>query len=236
MGRSLVLLFVLIADLLCVTSARAERELIVPFEEGGHLVLDQLSGLRLSSGAGMSYGGPAGVSFRSTKVDGAGETSTTTLWLAPSFDVFVTDHVSLGALLEVTHSWGSIEQAGQHLELPGTTSTTLLPRIGFYVPLGLGDRVGLWPRASVGYTSVASVSYAAAGSVPVRDTFHALMLDLDVAVVYRFGETFFMRAGPAVGATLGGQGSEESGSGTAGGSGTVWEVSGVLGLGMNLEL
>jgi hypothetical protein len=222
--------------------ARAERELIVPFEEGGHVVLDQLSGLRLSSTDGTSYAGPAGFSTRSTKLDalaptGAGngrESTTTTLWLAPSFDWFVTEHFSVGALLEVRHSWGSVAGDGQRLELPGTTSLTVLPRVGFYVPFS--DRIGLWPRASVGYASVGSVSFAGAGGAPVKDTFHAMMVDLDLSVVYRFGETFFMRAGPELGATLGGQSTEDNGSASAGASGVAWQVSATVGFGMNLEL
>jgi hypothetical protein len=216
--------------------ARAERELIVPFEEGGHVVLDQLSGLRLSSSDGTSYTGPAGFSTKSTKLDPAREASTTTLWLAPSFDWFVTDHFSVGALFEIRHSWGSVTGDGQRLELPGTTSLTVLPRVGFYVPFS--DRIGLWPRASVGYASVASVSFAATpgGASPVRDTFHAMVVDLDLSVVYRFGETFFVRAGPELGATLGGQTTEDSSGVQVGAAGTEWQVSATVGFGMNLEL
>jgi hypothetical protein len=221
-------LFALLSSVLLWSGrAAAERELIVPFEEGGHLVLDQLSGLRMSSDDGMSYSGAAGVAFRSTKVDalapGASsrEAKTTSLWLAPSFDVFVTDRLSLGALVAVEHSWGAVASDGQRLELPDTTSMTFLPRAGFYVPFG--DRLGLWPRVGVGYTSVESVSFSGAAGVPVRDTLRAMMLDLDLSVVYRFGETFFMRGGPEVGSTLG--------SGTS-----VWQISGVMGFGMNVEL
>ncbi|HVJ92332.1 MAG TPA: hypothetical protein VM580_21175 [Labilithrix sp.] len=49
--------------------AHAERELIVPFHEAGHLVFDQLSGLRVNPSSGVSYAGPAGVTFRSEKAD-----------------------------------------------------------------------------------------------------------------------------------------------------------------------
>lgn len=220
--------------------ASAERELIVPFHEGGHLVLDQLSGLRIQSTNGFSYAGPIGIAFRSDKSDSltpggpASETSTTNLWLAPSADVFVTDHLSLGGLIEIGHTWGAIEGGGQRLELPGTTSMTFLPRVGFYAPLT--DRIGLWPRAGVGWSSVESVSYLSTGSAPVRETFRAMMLDVDLSVVYRFGETFFMRAGPEIGVTLGGRREVESNGTSSGAGGSVLQISGVIGFGMNLEL
>ena len=44
-------------------NANADRELIVPFHEGGHLVFDQLSGLRVDGASGVSYAGPAGIAF-----------------------------------------------------------------------------------------------------------------------------------------------------------------------------
>lgn len=221
-------------------TARAERELIVPFHEGGHLVLDQLSGLRINRNNGFSYAGPLGIAFRSEKSDSltpggpASETSTTSLWLAPSADVFVTDHLSLGGLIEIGHTWGAIEGGGQRVELPGTTSMTFLPRVGFYVPLM--DRIGLWPRVGVGYSSVESVSFLSTGSVPVRETFRAMMLDVDLSLVYRFGETFFMRAGPEIALTLGGQREVESNGTSSGAGGSVLQISGVIGFGMNLEL
>ncbi len=231
-----------LALLFCCWSrpARAERELIVPFHEGGHLVLDQLTGLSVDPTSGAAYSGALGVAVR-TQTSGAltpggatSETSTTSLWLAPAADVFVTDHLSVGGRIEVRHTWGAIEGGGQRLELPGTTSMTFLPRVGFYVPFG--DRLGLWPRVGAGWTSHESVSFVSTGSPLARDSFHAVLLDVDVALVYRFGETFFMRAGPAVGLTLGGRRSTESGGSTSGASGSVLQFSGLLAFGMNIEL
>ncbi len=236
-------LFALVVPLLVVLSAstaRAERELIVPFHEGGHLVLDQLSGLRIAPASGMSYAGPAGIAFRSDRADSLtpggppSETSTTSLWLAPSADVFVTDHLSLGGLIEVTHTWGAIENEGRRLELPGTTSMTFLPRIGFYV--AFTDRIGLWPRAGVGWSRVESVSFLSTGGAPTRETFRAVILDLDLSLVYRFSETFFMRAGPELGVTLGGRRTFETNGTSAGAGASVLQFSGVVGLGMNIEL
>src|SRR5688572_28771602 len=104
--RALAFTLPVLALLYHAGSARAERELIVPFHEGGHVVLDQLTGLRVSTATGSSYAGAAGIAFRADRADAlvpggpAAETSTTTVWLAPSADVFVTDHLSLGGLIE----------------------------------------------------------------------------------------------------------------------------------------
>lgn len=220
--------------------ARAERELIVPFHEDGHLVLDQLSGLRIAPSSGTSYAGPAGIAFRSERTDSltpggaASETSTTSLWLAPSADVFITDHLSIGGLVEVTHTWGAVEGGGQRVELPGATSMTFLPRVGFYV--SFTDRLGLWPRAGIGWSSAESVSFLSSGSVPSRETFRAMILDLDLSLVYRFAETFFMRAGAEIGVTLGGRRTFEVDGTRSGAGASVLQLSGVVGLGMNLEL
>ncbi|MBX3215034.1 MAG: hypothetical protein KF850_23570 [Labilithrix sp.] len=233
-------LFASLALIFWSRAARAERELIVPFHEGGHIVFDQLSGLRLDATSGVAYAGPAGVAFRSTKSDAlvpggpSSETSTTSVWFAPSADVFVTDHLSVGGRVEIAHTWGAIEGGGRRLELPGTTSMTFLPRVGFFVPFG--DRFGIWPRAGVGWCSVESVSFASTGSAPTRDTFRAMLLDVDLSLVYRFGETFFMRAGPEVGVTLGGRQTSETGGTSAGAGASVLQISGTIGFGMNLEL
>jgi len=220
--------------------AFAERELIVPFHEGGHLVLDQLSGLRVSPTNGFGYAGPIGIASRSEKMDAitpggpASEASTTSLWLAPSADVFVTDHLSVGGRIEVAHTWGAVEGGGQRLELPGATSLTFLPRVGFYVPFS--DRIGIWPRAGLGWSSVESVSFVSSGGAPTRETFRAMILDVDLSLVYRFGETFFMRAGPEIGVTLGGRRTSEAGGTNTGAGASVLQISGVVGFGMNLEL
>jgi hypothetical protein len=233
-------LLVTVALLLATRPAAAERELIVPFHESGHLVLDQLAGLRLNPTGGASLAGAAGAATRSSKADattpgGAStETSSTSLWLSPSADVFVTDHLSLGGMIAIEHTWGAARTGGRSLELPGTTSMTFLPRVGFFAPFG--DRLGLWPRAGLGWTSTESASFDAAGGAVTRETTRALLLDVDVALVYRFNEMFYMRAGPEVGVTLGGQRTVESAGTTSGGGTSTLQISGVLGFGMNIEL
>lgn len=210
----------------------AERDLLVSFHEGGHLVFDQLSGVRLGASDGFSYAGPLGFATRTTRI-GTSEASTTTVWIAPSADVFVTEHLSLGGLVEVAHTWGSVEEGGARLELPGTTSLTFLPRAGFYVPIG--DRFGVWPRVGLGWRSVESARFVSGETAATRETFRSMLLDADVSVVYRFNEQFFMRVGPAVAVTLGGTVTEESAGTSTGADGSVVQISGVVGFGVNLE-
>lgn len=189
--RRPVLLLVLFL-LLWSRSARAERDLIVPFEEGGHLVLDQLAGMHIDGITGVGFAGPVGIAYRQQ-----GDTKTTTAWLAPSADLFVLEHLSVGGTIEIAHTWGSM----------ASTTLSFVPRVGFYVPVS--DRLGIWPRAGVGYTRV-------------DDGFEGMRLEADLGVVYRFDETFFMKAGPGVATTLGGD--------------HTLQVSGGMGFGVNLEL
>ncbi len=220
-------------------TARAERDLIVPFQEGGRLVLDQLSGMRVNAANGVSYAGPLGVAFHASKAEGltpgaaADQTKTTTLWLAPSADVFVTEHLSLGGTIEVSHTFGSTSVNGQDVSLPGTTSMTFVPRVGFYVPIG--DRFGVWPRLGLGYARTQSAAFAAQGGTPVRETFQSMLLEADLALVYRFDETFFLRAGPAVSLTIGGRREQEAGGVQAAADASVLSFSGVVGFGVNLD-
>lgn len=220
--------------------AHADRELIVPFHEGGRLVFDQLSGLRADAASGVSYAGPAGVAFHSEKQDAfapgvaGSETKTTTFWLAPSADVFVTDHLSVGGFVQFAHTSGTRSIAGTSYDLPGTTALTFLPRVGFYAPFS--DRLGLWPRVGFGWMSVDSVVFPSAGGQPVTDTFRSMLLDVDLSLVYRFSETFFLRTGPEVGVTLGGRHTMDVGGTSSGADASILHLSGTVGFGANLDL
>lgn len=240
MGRSVWSVLVVVVVLLLAKEARAERELIVPFEEKGHVVIDQLAGLRLNAASGFSYAAPVGIAVRTEKSDAltaggaSSETSTTSIWFAPAADVFVTDHLSVGALVEINHSWGAITGGGQRLELPGTTSLTFMPRVGFYAPFT--DRIGFWGRVGLGWSSVQSASFDSTGSVPVTQTFRSMILDVDATITYRFTETFFMKAGPEIGVTFGGRNEVSSNGQSAGGGASVLQLGGAMGFGMNIEL
>jgi hypothetical protein len=218
----------------------ADRELIVPFHEGGHVVFDQLAGLRLDPVNGVTYAGPAGVAFHDSKADAfapgaaGSEVKTTTFWLAPSADVFVTDHLSVGGVVEVAHTSGTMSAGGVETDLPGTTTLMFLPRIGFYAPFG--DRFGLWPRVAFGWSSVDSVSFASAGGAPVRDTFRSMVLDVDLSLVYRLNETFFVKTGAEVGVTLGGRHTEDVAGTSSAADASVLQIGASLAFGANVEL
>ena len=224
LARLVSVLVGLVVLLSSIKEARAERDLIVPFHEGGHLVLDQLAGLRLST-SGFSYAAPIGIAVKSTK-----DVSTTDIWFAPSADVFVTDHLSVGGLVEIDHAWGKIG----NVDVPSTTSMTFLPRVGFYAPFS--DRIGFWLRAGVGYASTQQVSFLSAGSAPTTTTFRAMVLDIDATIVYRFNETFFMKGGPELGLTLGGREEASTAGVSSGREQQVLQIGGSLGFGMNIEL
>jgi hypothetical protein len=229
-----------LSTLLSTRSAFADRELIVPFHEGGHVVFDQLAGLRLDPVNGVTYAGPAGVAFHDSKADAfapgapASEVKTTTFWFAPSADVFVTDHLSVGGVIEVAHASGTMSAGGVETDLPGTTTLMFLPRIGFYAPFG--DRFGLWPRVAFGWSSVDSVSFASAGGAPVRDTFHSMVLDVDLSLVYRLNETFFVKTGAEVGVTLGGRHAEDIAGTSSAADASVLQIGASIAFGANVEL
>ncbi len=239
MKKMLALAFAVVL-VLFARRASADRELIVPFQEGGHVVFDQLAGLRLDPVNGVTYAGPAGIAFRTSKADAfapgtpGSEIKTTTFWFAPSADVFVTDHLSVGGVLEYAHTSGTSSDGGQETDLPGTTTLLFLPRIGFYAPFG--DRFGLWPRLAFGWTSVDSVQFASSGGVPLRDTFRSMVLDVDVSLVYRFNETFFTKVGPEVGVTLGGRHTQDVGGTSSAAEASVLQISGTIAFGANVEL
>lgn len=190
------------AALFASTSAHAaQRELLTKAGEAGTVAIDQLSGFRMSSLGGFSYAAPVGVTYQSLHTEGIGggpavTQKTTTLFLAPAFDVFVTDGISVGGLVELAwqNTSASVTPPGAasfKVDLPATTSFTLLPRLGYL--LRFGDRVALWPRLGVGYGSRQVVTAAAE-----KATTGALLLDVDVGLLYRVNETFYLRFAPQI--------------------------------------
>jgi hypothetical protein len=182
----------------------APRELLVPAGEKGTLAIDQISGFRASMINGLSYAGPIGFMHNQLSEhsldpqnNGTTTTYTNTFWLAPSADLFVIDRLSIGLLAEFVTTWSSADvprnnNVTQSVSLPGTNSFTLLPRVGYLIPII--DRFAIWPRAGIGYaryeTDVGNPDNA------VRASVWGGVVDLDVGFLYRFNETFFARAAP----------------------------------------
>lgn len=222
--------------LLRATSAHAaQRELLTKAGEQGTIAIDQISGFRVSSLGGFSYAAPVGVTYQSLHTEGVGggpavTQKSTTFFLAPSFDVFAFDKFSIGALVELAWQNASVELtppggAATKLDVPATTSFTLLPRLGYL--FRVGDRVAIWPRLGVGYGS----RQEAVGTTKVSTG--ALLLDVDVGLLYRINETFYLRLAPQI--TLAPTGSTSqpaAGGGSLSGDTTFFVFSSTVGFGL----
>ena len=198
--------------------AYAQRPLITGTGNKGQLVIDQVSGFRAGlAGIGgvtyptVEYYGPIGFAIQSYSeaapppTNGNQVTHATTFWLAPSFDYFVIEHWSIGGLLELASTSGSVDvplNAGvsQSHDLPTLTSFTLLPRVGYM--FAIGDRWGIWPRGGLGFVTKSlntNVNNAANNNGNTKDSFNGLVVDIDCSVLFRFNETFFARLAPEIG-------------------------------------
>lgn len=188
--------------------------------ERGQLSVDTLVGLRLS-GSGVAYAGPIGFLTSSASEDSANNnqtltttSSSRTLWLAPSADYFVIDHLSVGGFIEVANTATSIETKGgpvtTTVDLPSTTSFTLMPRVGYLIPIG--ERFGVWPRGGVGYFSRQTVSANVNNNA--KQTFSAVGTQIQVPFLFRITETFYLHASPDLIFTFGGSSSTTNNANT----------------------
>lgn len=224
------------------TQAHAARELLVPAGEKGTLAIDQISGFRASMVNGLNYAGPLGfthqdLSEHSFNGNTDSATHLNTFWLTPSADLFVIDHLSVGLLAEYATTWGSADvvrnnNTSTSVSLKGTTSLTILPRVGYL--FSINDRFAIWPRAGLGYAR--TETNLGTADVPLIDAFSAVIVDLDVGLIYRFNETFFARASPDFVFSLGGSHSQSNAGVTTSASAGVLQASAVFGVGVFFDL
>jgi hypothetical protein len=199
-SRALFVLAGALAPLFVATPALAQ---MVDAGERGSLVFDDLSGFRASSIGGLGYAGPIGVSVQSLNeatIGGAnGDTTTnhyTNFWFAPSVDVFVINHLSVGGLVEVAVTSASVDTTLVRLgtttsaSLPTTTDVTLLPRVGWL--FDITKRFGIWPRLGLGWGERQIAQPNGGGTT----SFNAFLLDIDCGFVYRVTNDWFIRAAP----------------------------------------
>ena len=228
------------ATFIAPRDAHAQRELLTPLGNKGTLSIDQLSGFRISAIGGISYAGPIGFaiqSFGEKDAVGTGKTTlnTTSIWIAPSADFFVIDHLSIGGVIEVISTSSSVDtQANANAgtvttNLPATTAITFLPRVGWM--FGITDRFGIWPRIGLGYGSRGSVDNNGR-----KDTVSGFLTDLDVGFVYRINENFFFRAAPQVTLGLGPSHSVTVGGTTFSNDASLFQFAGVAGFGAMWDL
>jgi len=211
------------AALLCISepaSAQARPSLMTPTGGRGQLSIDELTGFRLGLASGISYAGPIGLAFQRYSADrtdpggGADVYHYTTFWLAPAADYFVIEHLSVGGLIELSTTSGSVDRpvnnnATVSQDLPTTTAFTILPRVGYMIPLG--DRGGIWPRGGLGYAS----RQIAAGNGNGKETFSSVIVDVDVGFLFRLNETFYLMGAPDVTFGLGGSHSATANNGAS---------------------
>jgi hypothetical protein len=173
------------------------------------LVLDDLSGFRASTAGGIGYAGPLGFSTQSYSVNvfgangavaGTDTIHATTIWLAPSFDYFLFEHLSIGGVLELAWNSSSYDQsiygtATKSQSLPSTVNFTLVPRVGYMFQLA--EHWGLWPRVGMGLGVLQQNAITQAGaSTASASSSLTYLLDIDLGVLYRLDSRFYLRAGP----------------------------------------
>jgi hypothetical protein len=209
-----------LSALLPVGSASAQRELLTKPGQKGQVVIDQISGFR-GGVAGvlgsqnelaptLQYYGPIGFAIqRYSQVDAnftmnSDNVTATTFWFAPSADVFVINHLSIGGMVEVAYTSNSVsEPTGNarsvNVNVPSNTSFGIMPRVGWM--FALTDRWAVWPRFSLGYASsaVGSIPNNAGTAAIGGSSIYGLAIDADVGVLFRVNESFFIRLAPEVG-------------------------------------
>jgi hypothetical protein len=174
----------------------------------GSIVFDDISGFRASSVGGVGYSGPIGFSFQSlneTVFNAGGDTQTThftNFWFAPSLDVFLINHLSLGGLIEVGVTSASVDYYAIRLgtttttSLPTTVDVTILPRVGWL--FDVTERFGIWPRLGLGWAERQTAAATGVGVVSVNntETEQSFIFDLDCGFIYRLTPDWFLRAAP----------------------------------------
>jgi hypothetical protein len=210
----------------------------------GQLVIDQLSGFRVTTSGNLDYYGPLGFSTRSFTERDFDNTRTqdvttheTTFWFAPSADFFVIDHLSVGGLIELATTSSSVNVntngASASTSLPGTTDFTFLPRVGWM--FNIGERLAIWPRGGLGYIS--RQHDIPNGTATVTDSFNGFIFDVDVGFLVRFTDGWFIKAAPEISFVPGGSHSSTNNTGVeVSADASTFQFAGVAGIGVYLDL
>jgi hypothetical protein len=195
-----------LALVLAASPASAQPAPTTDAGQRGSLVFDDISGFRASTLGGIGYAGPIGVSFQSLNeavVGGANGDSTTyhytNFWFAPSVDVFVIDHLSVGGLVELAVTSASVDQntaannTTVSTSLPTTLDVTVLPRVGWL--FDVNRRFAIWPRVGLGWAERQN-SATNINNTNATDTFSAFIFEADCGFLYRVTPDWFLRAAP----------------------------------------
>ena len=134
----------------------------------------------------LAISSDANVAFQYVSIS-PGNVSSTTILLEPALDYFVVDKVSVGGFVLIARTSTS---GG----MTDSTSTTfgIGPRVGYHVVLG--DKLSIWPKASL---TIASASSGNQSSTNLGLTVFAPLL-------YHPAPHFYLGIGPALHADLSG--------------------------------
>lgn len=223
LGRLLRLPAAAVLGALTLSSGSAEaRDLLVAPGAKGQLAFDQISGFRATSLDGVGYAGLFGARWdrQSTDIAAGGKRTfkSLSLWLAPSADYFVIDHLSLGGAVELTRTSTSVESpvdanpnVTRTVDLPTTLGFSIVPRVGYLI--APTNRIGIWPRLGIGYFLKQQIDENANAAASTRASFSGVVFDLDVGLLFRVTEELFLRAAPELAFSVAGSRSAETNNG-----------------------
>jgi hypothetical protein len=196
-----------------------------PFGQPGHVVFDDLVGFRFGEpgylgqlrsagfgwfgtappptvGQGGIFGYEHGSDVRPMMLDATTSANvhvtTDTIWIAPAFDYFIARRVSLGASLGLLYS--NIGVSGPSVfkgEKADALLLSIVPRVGYVVPIT--DRLALWPRLAVGYTTAASGQYfGQIGGWGAPQSVQTWIAGGDLGVVFRVTRNLMLHLTPSI--------------------------------------
>ncbi|RYE87822.1 MAG: hypothetical protein EOO75_14000 [Myxococcales bacterium] len=181
---------------------RREREAPAPPGEGtarfrkGTVVLPEVLGVSTISAGGLGMGiAPSALLAVGFTTSEAGY-RTTVIGVTPSADVFVSDHVTVGARLQAlrtTWTLPSLTPDGAGTFDSHGYALSLAPRVGYVV--ALSPHILLWPQASLLLGIARNNTYFS----PVDPTLtRSLGAEAEFAVAFPLGRHVLARIGPAL--------------------------------------
>lgn len=116
------------------------------------------------------------------------------LWIAPSFDVFVKKNWSLGVAAAGVYATTHLEQPNVTDFSAETVSAAVAPRLGYVVPIGGG--LSLWPRVTLG-ASYAETHYSGGYGWPSSWT-RAVFAGAQLGIVYQPHKHIVVQLAPEI--------------------------------------
>lgn len=148
--------------------------------------------------------------------DREGQTKTAEIFATPSFDVFVAEHLSLGASATVGY-FRYVDDSAVPATGNGQLEIGFHPRIGYAI--ALGEHTTFWPRLAVGVTGNTNIgadsSFYSSGPVLTVDVI------VDAPFVYSIDRHVYFSLGPAANASTTFGGYNAAGFGTFASAGFV---------------